>query len=161
MGNTVVRYSARTGKGGHLERKTKQSNTPLTDGWGLETDGESLLVTDSGPDIFFLDPETLGVRRKIQVQDDGRPIEMVNDLEVINGEVWANIFGMECLARISPETGTVNGWVMLDGLKRLAWAETKAGSDPPDVLNGIAWDPEGKRLFVTGKLWPSLFEIEV
>eukprot|EP00928_Gymnodinium_smaydae_P041368 TRINITY_DN28008_c0_g1_i1.p1 TRINITY_DN28008_c0_g1~~TRINITY_DN28008_c0_g1_i1.p1 ORF type:complete len:378 (+),score=38.66 TRINITY_DN28008_c0_g1_i1:56-1135(+) len=160
----VVRYSARPGEGGHLERRHKGSRTSLTDGWGLEFDGTSLLATDSGPDVYFLDPETLAQQRSIRVQDEGRTIEMVNELELIDGELFANIFGSECVAKISPATGSVIAWIDLTGLldrRKASEAARKRGLAAPDVLNGIAWDPSSRRLFVTGKLWPRLYEIEL
>lgn len=159
-----LRFSARAGSDGHLERKPGGFRTPLQDGWGLAAHGDVLLATDSGPDVFHLDPATFELRRTVRVTDDGRPVEMVNELELIDGELWANVFGAECLARVDPASGAVLGWVDLTGLldRRRAAADAAAkGRDPPDVLNGIAWDAEKRRLFVTGKLWPSLFEIEV
>lgn len=157
-------WDARAGKDGDLRLKPPHFHTALSDGWGLEYDGTSLIVTDSGPDLFFLDPEDYSVRDKVVVEDDGRPVEMVNELELIEGELWANIFGNECLARIDPKTGKVKAWVLLDGIIDRAAEEQaakKARRQPPDVLNGIAWIPEERRLLVTGKLWPSLFEIEL
>lgn len=158
------RFSAKAGPGGHLRKKKQAFKTPFNDGWGFAEDGESLLITDSGPDVCFLDPESFRSRRCVRVRDAGRAVEMVNELEMIDGELWANIFGKECIARIAPETGQVLGWVDLTGIldRRAAHAEAmKHGRQPPDVLNGIAWDAEGRRLFVTGKLFPYLFEIEV
>lgn len=155
-------WDARAGADGDLQLKPPHFQTALSDGWGLEYDGTSLIATDSGPDLFFLDPKDYSVRDVVQVTDDGRPIEMVNELELIDGELWANIYGNECLARIDPATGQVKAWVLLDGLidrPAEARAAKKAHRQPPDVLNGIAWIPEERRLLVTGKLWPSLFEI--
>merc|ERR1712048_1519560 len=157
------RFSVSPGDPGHLTHKT-HFKTPLSDGWGLEFDGTSLLATDSGPLVHFLDPSTLELRRSVRVEDEGRIVEMVNELELIDGELWANIFGMECIARIDPSSGKVLGWVVFTGIldrKRATVAAKRQGLDPPDVMNGIAFDASSRRLFVTGKLWPRLYEIEV
>mmetsp|Transcript_30398 Transcript_30398/g.55117 ORF Transcript_30398/g.55117 Transcript_30398/m.55117 type:complete len:172 (+) Transcript_30398:3-518(+) len=142
----------------------KRARTPLSDGWGLDSYGQSLVMTDSGHELIFLDPETFELQRKVTVQDDGKIVEMVNELETIGDEIWGNIFGNDCLARIEPASGTVTGWVLLDGILDRARADAAAeaaGIEKPDVLNGIAWDADNKRLFVTGKLWPELYEIEI
>jgi len=158
-----IRYYAKAGEDGYL-KKAKRFRTPLSDGWGLESDGKSLLFTDSGSKIFYVDPETFNMQREVTVNDNGVDIEMVNELEMVGQELWANIFGNECLARIDPGSGSVTGWVTLNGIldRQRANAEAAAANrDPPDVLNGIAWDKERQRLFVTGKLWPKLYEIEI
>ncbi|HWE84022.1 MAG TPA: glutaminyl-peptide cyclotransferase [Terracidiphilus sp.] len=126
------------------------------DGWGLTQDGKSLILSDGSSDLHFLDPATLHEIRHITVKDNGRPVDQLNELEYIRGEIYANIWHTARIARISPATGQVLGWIDLAGL-------LPAGSvtDPEAVLNGIAWDPEHNRLFVTGKLWPKLFEIQV
>eukprot|EP00747_Dinoflagellata_sp_TGD_P072589 gnl/TRDRNA2_/TRDRNA2_157541_c0_seq2.p1 gnl/TRDRNA2_/TRDRNA2_157541_c0~~gnl/TRDRNA2_/TRDRNA2_157541_c0_seq2.p1 ORF type:complete len:239 (+),score=59.11 gnl/TRDRNA2_/TRDRNA2_157541_c0_seq2:97-717(+) len=165
----AFRYSARAGDDGHLKLQPGPTdrghvNTPLQDGWGLASDGKSLLATDSGPDIFVLDPKTLGLRRSVQIEDQGRVVEMVNELEFIDGELWGNIYGQDCLARIDPESGDVRSWVVMQNIldRKAANLDAKRHKrELPDVLNGIAWDPEGRRLFVTGKLWPYLFEVEI
>ena len=114
-------------------------------------------MSDGTPFLRFIDPETLAETGRVRVTADGRPLSMLNELEWIDGEVWANIWQSDRIARIDPETGVVTAFVDLKGL-------LPPGSirDPADeVLNGIAWDQQGKRLFVTGKRWPSLFEIRV
>lgn len=158
-----IRYSAQAGKDGGLN-KTGRFQTPLKDGWGIEFDGEHMLVTDSGHDIFFLDPDDFHLKKKVSVTDGGRFIEMINEMEIIGDELWANVYGTDCLARIDKTSGFVTGWVLLDGIldRRSAAAEAQAaGREAPDVLNGIAWDPDGDRIFVTGKLWPKLYEIRI
>ncbi|CAJ1367064.1 unnamed protein product, partial [Effrenium voratum] len=130
----------------------------------IEFDGDDLLVTDSGHDIFFLDPADFEIKKKVSVMDDNRFVEMLNELEMIGDELWANVYGTDCLARIDKTSGFVTGWVLLHDIldRRRAGAEAAAaGREAPDVLNGIAWDPAAKRLFVTGKLWPTLYEIKV
>lgn len=127
-----------------------------TEGWGLTHDGEQLIMSDGTDVLRFLDPETFAEIRRVQVRDRNRPIPRLNELEYINGEIFANIWQTNFIARISPETGQVVGWIDLTDL-----LDTKAISQPVDVLNGIAYDSKGDRLFVTGKLWPQLFEIEL
>lgn len=124
------------------------------EGWGLTNDGRSLIMSDGTARIRFLDPATLAVTRTITVQEDGRPLTNLNELEYINGEVYANIWQTDRIVRIDPQTGRILGWVNLAGL--LPQTERAPGTD---VLNGIAYDPETNRLFVTGKNWPTLFQI--
>jgi glutaminyl-peptide cyclotransferase len=125
------------------------------EGWGLTTDGRSLIMSDGTNRIRFLDPATFRVTRSIQVFSQGRPLEHLNELEWVKGELFANIWQTPVLARIDPATGRLLGLVDLSGL--LA-PEDLPGSD---VLNGIAYDAAGDRLFVTGKNWPKLFQIRL
>ena len=126
------------------------------EGWGLTHDGRTLIMSDGTNRLRQLDPETFDVRREIEVLDGDQPVNLLNELEYIRGELWANIWQSDRLVRINPETGRVTGWVNLRGL--LPAADRARGVD---VLNGIAWDEAGQRLFVTGKLWPKLFEIRL
>jgi glutaminyl-peptide cyclotransferase len=126
------------------------------EGWGMTHDGTSLIVSDGSPNLYFWDPETLLETRRITVHDGGGPVKNLNELEYIDGEIYANIWQQDKIARISPRTGKVLAWIDLAGI--LPASERSGGED---VLNGIAYDPDGKRLFVTGKLWPKLFEIEL
>ncbi len=126
------------------------------EGWGLTEDGKSLILSDGSSTLRFLDPETFHERREITVKDHGKPVDKLNELEYIHGEIYANIWYSDRIARISPSTGAVLGWIDLTGL--LTPAERV---DPDAVLNGIAYDAVHDRLFVTGKLWPKLFEIKV
>lgn len=127
------------------------------EGWGLTNDGESLIMTDKTHQIRFLDPETFKVRRTISVFDRGRPLRELNELEYIKGEIYANVWHQERIARIDPQTGAIKGWIDLTGLLPVA----ERGGDSDAVLNGIAYDEANDRLFVTGKLWPKLFEIQL
>ena len=127
-----------------------------TEGWGLTHSGKQLIMSDGSANLYFLDPKTFSEVGRVTVQAGGRPINRLNELEYINGEVWANIWKTEQLARINPETGAVTGWVNLTGLLT---AEDRA--QRVDVLNGIAYDAAQERIFVTGKWWPKLFEIEL
>lgn len=124
------------------------------EGWGLTTDGSSLILSDGSSSIRFLDPETFKLTKSIKVMDRGRAIDSLNELEFVRGEIYANIWHDERVARIEPGTGKVNGWIDLTGLRALSGV-----SDEEGVLNGIAYDESNDRLFVTGKLWPKLFEI--
>lgn len=127
-----------------------------TEGWGITHDGQRLIVSDGTSTLYFWDPETLQETSRVTVRDHEGPVNRLNELEYVDGEVWANIWLTDLIARISPETGEVLGYIDLTGL-----LDTSALTEPVDVLNGIAYDPAGGRIFVTGKLWPSLFEIAV
>jgi glutamine cyclotransferase len=126
------------------------------DGWGLTDDSKNLILSDGTAEIRFFDPTTFRVVRHIYVSDHGQPIDQLNELEYIHGQIYANVWHTDRIARISPETGRVLGWINLAGLLKPGEV-----SDPEAVLNGIAYDPVHDRLFVTGKLWPKLFEIKV
>ena len=136
----------------HLLRKFSYPG----EGWGLTTDGRLLYMSDGTPEIRVLNPETLKEIRRIKVHDAASPVNELNELEFINGELFANIWQTDRIARISPRTGKVVGWVDLSGILSPMYRRT-----PDAVLNGIAYDPQGKRLFVTGKLWPNIFEIQL
>src|SRR5262245_8294409 len=126
------------------------------EGWGLTRDAHSLIMSDGSSRIRFLDPDTFEVQRVITVQDDGRDVIQLNELEYIKGEIYANIWMNDRVARIDPQSGRVNAWIDLSGL-----LPAEARPDPGAVLNGIAYDETSDRLFVTGKLWPKLFEIKL
>ncbi|CAA9271312.1 MAG: Glutamine cyclotransferase [uncultured Chloroflexi bacterium] len=126
------------------------------EGWGLTTDGQHLILSDGTPRLRFLDPTTFRVLRTVDVVDRGVAVQQINELEYVRGEVWANIWHADRIARIDPATGAVVGWIEMAGL--LPAAERR---HPEAVLNGIAYDEANDRLFVTGKLWPRLFEIRV
>jgi glutaminyl-peptide cyclotransferase len=123
------------------------------EGWGLTHDATNLIMSDGTADLRFLDPETFKERRRVTVTDGGRPVPRLNELEYVKGQVFANIWTTDDIVRIDPVSGRVLGRIDLRGL--LADSPT-----PTDVLNGIAYDQAGDRLFVTGKLWPKLFEIK-
>ncbi|MFI5263609.1 MAG: glutaminyl-peptide cyclotransferase [Candidatus Kapaibacterium sp.] len=126
------------------------------EGWGLTTDGKELIMTNGSNKINFLDPKSLAITRTIEIIDEGMPVENLNELEYIKGEIYANIWTTDRAIRIDPVTGKINGWVDLSGLLTPTERTEKV-----DVLNGIAYDEKGDRLFVTGKLWPKLFEIKL
>lgn len=126
------------------------------EGWGLTHDDQRLIMSDGTDVIRFLDLESLAENGRIQVHDQNGPVVRLNELEYINGEIWANIWQTNTIARISPQTGQVVGWIDLTGLLNPADL-----TQPADVLNGIAYDAAQDRLFVTGKWWPTLFEIKL
>ena len=133
-----------------------QEFTYPTEGWGLTHDGQNLIMSDGSNNLFFLDPKTFEEVKRISVSDRNKPVEKLNELEYIKGEIYANVWMSDRIARISPKTGQVLGWIDLSGLLH---PDLVANRDA--VLNGIAYDPEDDRLFVTGKLWSNLFEIEI
>lgn len=126
------------------------------EGWGLTFDGQSLIMSDGSNRLRFLSPDSFELQRAISVYDGSNPINRLNELEFIGGEIWANIWQSDRIVIIEPHGGRVTGWLDLKGLLK---PEDRTG--PVDVLNGIAWDEAGKRLFVTGKLWPKLYEIKI
>lgn len=127
------------------------------EGWGLTHDGKQLILSDGTPYLRFLDPDTFRVLRKLRVMDEsGKPVENLNELEYIRGEIYANVWQTNQIARISPQSGKVLGRIDLSGLLDESQLQGNGA-----VLNGIAYDATGDRLFVTGKLWPKLFEIRI
>jgi glutaminyl-peptide cyclotransferase len=126
------------------------------EGWGLTTDGKRIIMSDGTAQLRLLDPETLQETSRLSVVSEGGPVTQLNELEWIKGEIWANIWKEDRIARIDPGSGRVTGWIDMRGLLPIA-----EHPDPDDVLYGIAYDARGDRIFVTGKRWPRLFEIQV
>lgn len=133
----------------------QQTFTYKGEGWGLTYDGTRLIMSDGTSWLRFVDPATLKETGRLQVKDAGRSVEEINELEMVKGELYANVWGTDRIARVSPKTGAILGWIDLKGLL------SPRESVGVDVLNGIAYDAVGDRLFVTGKLWPRVFEIRV
>jgi glutamine cyclotransferase len=127
-----------------------------TEGWGITHNGEHLIVSDGTHTLYFLDPVTLEVLNKLNVTDDKGPVTNLNELEYINGEIFANVLYSYRIARIDPANGKVVGWIDLTGI-----LNNERIDYPIDVMNGIAYDSVSDRLFVTGKLWPQVFEIRL
>lgn len=127
-----------------------------TEGWGITHDGEKLIMSDGTSTLYFWKPETFEEVGQIQVYDSQGPVNLLNELEYVQGAVYAHVWQTDRIAMVDPETGRVNGWIDLEGL-----LGPEDYEQPVDVLNGIAYDEAGERLFVTGKLWPKLFEIEL
>ena len=124
------------------------------EGWGLTTDGENLIMSDGSSGITFRDPRNLAVIKTIEVTLDGKEVKLLNELEYIDGEIWANVYCSDFIVRIDPSTGKVNSvldcrGILPDGLKKPS----------TDVLNGIAYNPKDKSIYITGKLWPRLYKI--
>lgn len=127
-----------------------------TQGWGLTDNDSLLIVSDGSPNIFFRNPHSFALTSRVQVTDHIGVVDGLNELEWIDGEIWANIWRWNFIARIDPTTGKVVGWIRLGGL-----VPTPDRAHPVGVLNGIAYDSANGRIFVTGKNWPHLYEIEV
>ena len=143
---------------GRDDFRLRRRFTYAGEGWGLTQDGRRLILSDGTPTLRFLDPETLAETGRVTVTAGGRPVARLNELEWVKGEVWANVWMTNLIARIDPATGVVKGWIDLTGLLPLA---DQAGAGEDGVLNGIAYDAAGDRVFVTGKYWPKLFQIRV
>jgi glutaminyl-peptide cyclotransferase len=126
------------------------------EGWGLTSHGNEVFMSDGSAELRVLDGKTLREKRRIKVHQGDHPVVELNELEFVEGEIFANVWQTDRIARISPGTGKVLGWIDLQGLLNPMYHRT-----PDSVLNGIAYDPATKRLFVTGKLWPNLFEIKL
>jgi glutamine cyclotransferase len=136
----------------HLLRNFSYSG----EGWGLATDGHDLFMSDGSSEIRVLDSKTFTEKRRIKVRDNAHPVEQLNELEFVEGEIFANVWHTDRIARLSPRTGQVLGWIDLTTLLSPVYQVS-----PEAVLNGIAYDSRNKRLFVTGKLWPQIFEIKL
>ncbi len=126
------------------------------EGWGLTTDGTRRVMSDGTATLRFLDPDTFDTLRTVTVTENGSPVRYLNELEWIKGEVWANVWTRDRIARIDPQSGAVVGWIDLTGLLPASW---RTGAE--DVLNGIAYDAAGDRLFVTGKKWARLYQVSL
>ena len=127
-----------------------------TEGWGITSDGKRLIMSDGTDTLHFWDPRKLEETGRVAVTDRGNAVNQLNELEFVKGKIYANVWQTNTIAQIDPGSGNVVAWIDLDGL----WAYLDL-SRPVDVLNGIAYDAENDRLFVTGKLWPNLFEIKL
>ena len=160
VGNDIVALTWTSKLGFVFDAKTmalKRKFVYSGEGWGLTSNGKDVYMSDGTAAIRVLDGTTLAEKRRIEVNADGKPITMLNELEWVEGQIFANVWGTDVIARIDPASGKVVGWIDLTGLADKAWPAL--GTD--DVLNGIAYDAVHKRLFVTGKHWPRLFEIEL
>lgn len=127
-----------------------------TEGWGITHNGTHLIMSDGTPMLYFLDPETYTQINRMMVFEEDRPVWGLNELEYVNGEIYANVWPTERIVRIVPETCKVVGWIDMKGL-----LTSEERGEEVDVFNGIAYDPDNNRLFMTGKFWPKLFEIKL
>lgn len=127
-----------------------------TEGWGITYDGKQLIMSDGTANLYFLNPDTLKVTGRIEVRDQNIPVTKLNELEYVRGEIFANVWLTDRIARIDPQSGRVTGWIDLEGLSPF-----KNSDNQIKVLNGIAYDSNNHRLFVTGKLWPNIYEIRL
>lgn len=160
FGNRLLQLTWRSNKGFAYRLDSFAQLTEFayaTEGWGLTCDGKRLVMSDGSATLYFRDPFTFAQVGRVAVTAQGRPVLRLNELEWVAGEVFANIWQTDTLARIDPATGQVVGWVDLTGL--LSDADRRGSR--AEVLNGIAYDPKGERLFVTGKWWPKLYQIEL
>ncbi len=159
FGERLIQLTWRSGVGLVYEKRSfrllKEFTYP-TEGWGLTHDGRRLIMSDGTATLRFLDPETFKELGSIAVFDGNGPVGGLNELEYVRGEIYANVWPTTRIARIDPETGRVVAWIDLEALAR-----QHAMFNPDAVPNGIAYDPRGDRLFVTGKLWPNLYEIKL
>ena len=159
FGNRIIQLTWVARTGFVYNRQTFErlrSFTYSTEGWGITHDGRRLIVSDGSPNLYFRDPDTFEEVGRVEVRDNMGPVTRLNELEYVEGEIYANVWESDLIARIAPESGRVVGWIDLAGLLP---GRERMGTDA--ALNGIAYDGDGKRLFVTGKRWPKLFEIEV
>ncbi|MDB5469608.1 MAG: glutamine cyclotransferase [Caulobacter sp.] len=155
----LVELTWRDGIGFTYDLKTFEPKSTFSypgEGWALTHDGKRLIMSDGTAELRFLDPETLAETGRVKVTDGGGEVVNINEVEWVEGEVWANIWQTDWIARIDPATGKVKAWIDMTGL--LPAADRTGGED---VLNGIAYDAKGKRVLVTGKFWPKLYEIRV
>jgi glutamine cyclotransferase len=161
VGDTIVNLTWQSNVGFVFDAKTfalKGRFNYKGEGWGLAGDGKHLYMSDGTAEIRILDPKTLDEQRRIRVTAEGKPITQLNELEIVDGQLYANIWGTDVIAQIDPDSGNVVGWIDLTGLLPPGQRGTTSADA---VLNGIAYEPKARRLFVTGKLWPKLFEIEL
>ena len=160
LGPTLFQITWQSGQAFTYDWKTfRRGGTSFRydgEGWGLTTDGTSVIMSNGTPSLVWRNSKTFAVERTVTVTDHGTPVTQLNELEWVKGEIWANVWQSDQIARINPATGEVTGWIDLQGILP---ALDRTGSE--DVLNGIAYDAAGDRIFVTGKLWPKLFEIRI
>jgi glutamine cyclotransferase len=157
-GDQIINISWQDGVGYRWDRRTLRRLGAWNyrgEGWGLTRSDAEIIMSDGTSQLRFLDPVTLNERRRINVTDNGASIDRLNELEWVNGEVFANVWMTPMIARIDPATGRVTGWIDLTQLA------VQNGDNRNSVLNGIAYDPERDRLFVTGKYWSRLYEVDL
>ena len=159
LGSTLYQITWQSGKAFTYDRKTFTRTGEFKydgEGWGLTTDGTSIIMSNGSNTLIWRDPKTFAAIKAVEVRDQGNIVGQLNELEWVKGEIWANIWEKDTIARIDPATGVVLGWIDLTGLLPQL---DRTGRE--DVLNGIAYDAATDRIHVTGKLWPKLYEIRL
>jgi glutamine cyclotransferase len=136
-------------------KKTGEFDFPSKEGWGMTTDGKSLILSDGGSNLTFLDPVTFKTNRIVGVTDNNGPVGNINELEYVNGFILANIYQTPYIIRIDPNTGKVLGKADFSSLEK----EVKLKNPDVDYMNGIAWDSAKNKIYITGKLWPNIYEV--
>lgn len=157
-GDQIINITWQSGIGYRWDRRTLRRLGDWSypgEGWGLTQNGRDIIMSDGTAELRFLDPETLQERRRLTVTYQGQPLTQLNELEWVDGEIFANVWQQPAIVRIDPASGRVTAIVDLTALAR------QNAGPRDDVLNGIAWDAERRRLFVTGKYWSRLYEIEI
>jgi glutamine cyclotransferase len=159
-GDTLVGLTWQTQTGFVFDLKTLELKSQFAypgEGWGLTHNGKELIMSDGTATLRFLDPKTFLEVRRVKVTAEGIAIDQLNELEVVEGEIYANIWHTNTIARIDPATGKILGWIDFGKL----YPDAGKGQNGENVMNGIAYDAEKKRLFVTGKLWPKIYEVKI
>jgi glutamine cyclotransferase len=159
VGNHLVQITWQTRRGFVYDRETFRlirEFTYDTEGWGITYDGKSLIMSDGSSALTYLDPQTYQPVKKLNVTMNGRPVFRLNELEFIEGEIWSNIWQDDTIVRIDPSTGKVTSYLDMKGVLP---RESRTGHE--DVLNGIAYDAEHRRIFISGKKWPRILEIRL
>jgi len=159
-GDTLVGLTWQTQTGFVFDLKTFEMKSQFAypgEGWGLTHNGKELIMSDGTATLRFLDPKTFLEVRRVKVTADGIAVNQLNELEVVEGEIFANIWHTSTIARIDPASGKITGWIDFGKL----YPDAGKGQNGENVMNGIAYDPVKKRLFVTGKLWPKIYEVNI
>lgn len=159
-GDTLVSITWQSQTGFVFDLKTFEVKSQFAypgEGWGLASNGKELVLSDGSATLRFLDPKTFLEVRRVKVTADGIAVNQLNELEVVEGEIFANIWHTNTIARIDQATGKITGWIDFGKL----YPDAGKGPNGENVMNGIAYDAEKKRLFVTGKLWPKIYEVKI
>jgi glutamine cyclotransferase len=138
-------------------KKTGEFTFPTKEGWGMTTDGSSLIMSDGSSNLTYLDPVTFRTNRILGVTDNNGPVGNINELEYVNGNILANIYQTPYIIRIDPNTGKVLGKADFTSLEK----EVKLKNPDVDYMNGIAWDSAKNKIYITGKLWPNIYEVRL
>ena len=165
LGNRVYQLTWKAQKGFVYDLATFKRVSEFSyegEGWGLTNDGTSLIMSNGTASLYFRDPSTFAVKRTLEVRDGDKPLSQLNELEWVNGEIYANVWQSDSIVRINPQSGAVVGWINLRGI----FSASDRGrylqpGQALDVLNGIAYDDSTRRFLVTGKWWPRIYQITI